>query len=147
MSDLLADFCAESCAESSHEKPNWKQQQQQRQKGRFDFGLRVFLFFFPLHSTTFVGSLWQRLGCVLCEWKDSEHGFLREKEEIQVPDASDAGGADRRAFCQRGFVLQAAAAGWGLCRHFFQVKHRRRHKQTLTVSPQPVKAAAPNVHI
>lgn len=56
--------------------------------------------------------------------KSSNNGLLCEKEEIQVSDPSHPGGADRRAFCQRGFVLQAAAAGGRFCRHFVQVKEK-----------------------
>lgn len=58
----------------------------------------------------------------LREREGTDNGFLCEKEEIQVPDPSDPGGADRRAFCQRGFVLQTAASGRRFCGHFFQVK-------------------------
>lgn len=55
--------------------------------------------------------------------KISINGFFCEKEEIQVSDTFDIGGADRCAFCQRSIVLQASIVGrWRLCCNFIKVK-------------------------
>lgn len=54
--------------------------------------------------------------------RELAHGFLDEKEEIQIPNHFHPGGVDGCPLCERGPLLQSATAGWrGFCQLIVKV--------------------------